>query len=142
MSESVRVELAALEVASPSCAAEDMGDEIVALNVDTGVYFSMRELAVGIWRDLANGVPIAVIAGRTAATANQAEVEHFATQLIQHGLMREAGPAASETATSTDLLLQAGVRGIVFEIFEDMKDLILSDPLHDADPAAGWPSKS
>ena len=56
--------------------------------------------------------------------------------------MREAGPSTAETAGATDLLLQPGVRGIVFEIFEDMKDLILSDPLHDVDPAAGWPSKN
>jgi hypothetical protein len=36
-------------------------------------------------------------------------------------------------------LLADGAREIVFEIYEDMQDLILSDPIHDVDETIGWP---
>jgi hypothetical protein len=132
-------EAAVLEVAVPHCAAEDMGDEIVALNVDTGVYFSMRERAVGIWRDLAGGAPVSAI--YEAANGSEAEVRRFVGQLVEHGLMREAQAKTARIDGAVATLPHPADGKIIFEVFEDMKDLILSDPLHDSDPAIGWPHK-
>ena len=42
-----------LEIATPRCVADDFAGEIVALNLDTGFYFSLRGLAAAVWRDLA-----------------------------------------------------------------------------------------
>lgn len=132
--------MAALEI-SRDCAAEDMGDEIVALNVDTGIYFSMRDLAVGLWRDLAAGFAIEDLAEQVrAATATDVAFRRFVGQLVEHGLMRASDVRPVDTDRAAAAMLASGVRDITLEIFEDMKDLILSDPIHDVDQAVGWPN--
>jgi hypothetical protein len=133
-----------LEVAVPNCAAEDMGDEIVALNVETGIYFSMRDLAAALWRDLAGGFPVAELVQRVRTAAGTGEpVERFVGQMLQYGLMRKArvdSRVAKEPSIAA--LLDAGKHDVVLEVFEDMKDLILSDPIHDVDEAVGWPNRA
>jgi hypothetical protein len=131
-----------LEVATPAVAAEVLQDEVVALNVETGVYFSLRGLAATLWNDLAAGHPAERLAALGEAEGvGAAPVESFVAQILGHRLMRPAGrPAASGEPTS--LTEMRGVRPeIVFEIYEDMQDLILSDPIHDVDPAVGWPPR-
>ena len=51
-----------LEIARPECAAEVLDDEVVALNVESGIYFSMRGLAATLWQDLAAGQPVETLA--------------------------------------------------------------------------------
>ena len=51
-----------LEIARPACATEVLADEVVALNVETGVYCSLRGLAVPLWHDLAAGHPVEELA--------------------------------------------------------------------------------
>jgi len=132
-----------LEVARPECAAEVLDDEVVALNVESGIYFSIRGLAAGLWKDLAAGHPVETLTecARVHGAADGA-VTDFAAQLTQHGLMRAgtAQPAAGEPATRE--LLRTGTHEIVFEVFEDMQDLILSDPIHDVDESKGWPHRA
>jgi hypothetical protein len=129
-----------LEIARPDCAAEVLQDEVVALNVETGIYFSMRGLAVPLWHDLAAGYPVEELARHANGHGDGAErVTDFAAQITRHGLMRPCPPrpVASEMASAG--LLADGAREIVFEIYEDMQDLILSDPIHDVDETMGWP---
>jgi hypothetical protein len=132
----------ALELAAPSCAAEDLRDEIVALNIESGVYFSLRGLAVGIWRDLVAGRPVGEVAEAHAAACGGegAEVRALAAELGEHGLLRPGGSRRLEGQPETAALLAAGTRDIVFEVYTDMQDLILSDPIHNADETEGWPA--
>jgi hypothetical protein len=131
------------EVAQPYCAAEDMGDEIVALNVDTGIYFSMRGLAAFLWRDLDAGHSLEDLFGHVRdAVGSDTGAKVFTDQVVHYGLMRETARAPVGTSPKiADALLKD--RGeIVLEVFDDMKDLILSDPIHDVDEAAGWPKRA
>jgi hypothetical protein len=126
-----------LEVAVPQCAAEVLEDEVVTLNVETGIYFSMRGLSSVLWQDLAAGHPVEMLA---ANADDAARVSAFAEQLIRYGLMRPgaARPLAGEPASRE--LFSDGSAEIVFEVYEDMQDLILSDPIHDVDETRGWPA--
>ena len=45
----------ALEVAAPDCIADNFDGEVVVLNIASGVYFSLRDLAGAVWRDLESG---------------------------------------------------------------------------------------
>jgi hypothetical protein len=79
-----------LEVAKPNCVADDFGGEVVVLNLVSGVYFSLRDLAAAVWRDLAAGHPVrSLIAGinrvdERIAAATAALIDNFE----QTGLMR------------------------------------------------------
>jgi hypothetical protein len=134
--------LTVLEIAVPACAAEDLNDEVVALNVETGVYFSIRGLAAVVWRDLAAGHAIETVAALvTTATGSGDAVLDLVSQLQEHGLMRRSSGAPATSQPAMAAALESGSRDLTFEIYEDMKDLILSDPIHDVDAVAGWPAR-
>jgi hypothetical protein len=129
-----------LEIARPDCAAEVLQDEVVALNVETGIYVSMRGLAVSLWHDLAAGYSVEELARHANGDGDGAErVTEFAAQITRHGLMRPCPPRPVASEMASTRLLADGVPEIVFEVYEDMQDLILSDPIHDVDETMGWP---
>ncbi len=132
----------ALEVVRPACADEVLEGEVVVLNVETGVYFSLRGLASELWRDLAAGHRVEKLARLADDHGYGAErVTAFVCELTRHGLMRPASrpPVAGEPGSAA--LLKVESPALIFEVYEDMQDLILSDPIHDVDESAGWPHR-
>jgi hypothetical protein len=131
-----------LRVATPNCVADDFGGEIVALNLDTGFYFSLRDLAGGIWRDLSAGHSVGSIV-EVLRNTDPSLVEP-ATKLIdgivEQGLMvPSADPAMASEPLTVGALAASGVTGILLESYDDMRDLVLTDPVHDVDEEIGWP---
>jgi Coenzyme PQQ synthesis protein D (PqqD) len=130
-----------LEVAAPECAAEDFEGEIIAMHLDTGMYFSMADTAAIIWRDLTAGhsaESLIRLAGSNKELSNA--VERFVTELVNAGLVRKAavaprtlGPAKFAAAVADSAAVP------VLEAFGDMKKLLLLDPVHEVDGKAGWP---
>ena len=133
----------ALEVATPDCIADDFDGEVVVLNIASGVYFSLRDLAGAVWRDLASGhTPADLIAEIGAVDAQLGyRTREFIAQIEQHGLMRPRGASGSRATAAAECVALArdGNRRFLLETYEDMKDLILADPIHDADEQMGWP---
>jgi hypothetical protein len=134
----------ALEVATPGCIADDFDGEVVVLNMASGVYFSLRDLAGAMWRDLASGhLPSDLIDELGAVDAELGvRAREFIAQIQQHGLMRPRGVGSTHPAAAVESvgLARDGNRRLLLETYEDMKDLILADPIHDADEQVGWPA--
>lgn len=132
-----------LEVAAPDCAAEDFDGEIVAMHLDTGMYFSMAGTGAAIWRDLAAGhsaESLVRLADSSKELANA--VEGFIVQLVDAGLMRTATSAPAAAGPSQfGAAIARGAALPVLEAFGDMKKLLLLDPVHDVEEAAGWPDE-
>jgi|SoiMethySBSTD1v2_1073268.scaffolds.fasta_scaffold1995214_1 coenzyme PQQ synthesis protein D (PqqD) len=131
-----------LEIVTSDCVAEDFAGEIVVLNIVSGVYFSIRDLAAAVWRDLAAGQPVeSLIEGLGGIDEEIAEkVAGFIDELEDAGLMRRRNsrPVQSRELESIALVCNGETR-LTFQSFEDMKDLILADPIHDAEDDKGWP---
>lgn len=134
---------ACYEIAAPEVAAEDFGGEIVVLNLSDGRYFSLRGVAATLWRDACAGcAPEAIVnAVREADEVLAQKVADCFAELVETGLLRPRPQAVSEVsavpASVSELL--AGREGPVIEAFDDMADLILSDPIHDVEEDIGWP---
>lgn len=127
-----------LEIAAPACVAQEFEGEVIALNLEKGTYYSLRGLSATLWRDLAAGHPVDVLAA--LATDPQA-VRDFAANLSAQGLMRSAsGPAATTTPAFAVAVASGGAMDLVLEVFDDMNSLILLDPVHDVDTSRGWPN--
>ena len=134
--------LRVLEVAKPDCVAEDLHDEIVVLNLVSGVYFSLRNLAAAVWRDLAAGHSVgSLISGisrvdERIAVATAELIDKFE----QTGIMRQASPRPVETEPESLASVRTGEVRLTFESFDDMKELVLSSPVHisDIDDQMGW----
>ena len=136
------VHLRVLEVAKPDCVADDLDGEIVVLNLVSGVYFSLRNLAAAVWRDLAAGHSVgSLISGisrvdERIAVATAELIDKFE----QTGIMRQASPRPVETEPESLASVRTGEVRLTFESFDDMKELVLSSPVHisDIDDQMGW----
>lgn len=132
-----------LEIAAPQCVAQDFEGEIIALNLASGTYFSLRDLGAVLWRDLAAGHPVETLAALAAGTLGGPQpVQDFAANAAAQGLMRPAASAATpgEEPRLAAALADGTPPALIFEIYEDMKSLILLDPVHEVDETRGWPT--
>lgn len=126
-----------LEVDVPKCSAEDFDGEIVAINLDTGRYFSVRDSAAAIWHDLAGGYSVEEILSVISGDAALVEaVGNYVAELQAEGLMR---PAGTPVATPEPLQATPGMTPPVLDSFGDMESLLLLDPVHEVDDNEGWP---
>lgn len=130
---------ARLEVAAPGCVAEEFDAEIVALNMTTGRYFSIRGLGLAVWQDLVAGHPPAAVGAALAARGTPEEASsRFIGDLVEHGLMR---PANGNAAGALPPLASAAAGGTLqIDAYDDMVALIGADPVHEVDEEAGWPA--
>jgi hypothetical protein len=131
-----------LEISTPDCVANDFDGEIVALNLSSGVYWSLRDLAAALWRDLASGhKPEAIAASLAKIHSNLADESRLiVSNLVNGGLLRPGGAGSVSLETSeTVARAEAGEIAFSVESYEDMKDLILADPVHDTEEHLGWP---
>jgi hypothetical protein len=126
---------------------ENYESESLAINLDTGTYYSLTGPASRLWTMLSRGTPSARIAEYFAAAhegdpAQIADsVRRFLERLESEQLIVEdTGAAAMDGAGQQAPPEQrTPFEDFDMRVFTDMQDLLMLDPIHDADEA-GWPS--
>lgn len=119
-------------------------DEVIALDMQSGSYFSLRQAAAWIWRLLRQPVSqeqivTAVITcyqvDRVRATL---DVQALLGHLQAEGLIEVT--VAQQTEEIAPPLHPTGepYTTPVLEVFTDVQDLLTIDPIHDVDEM-GWP---
>lgn len=129
----------------PHVVYEQFETEFVAVNLDTGKYYSMADTATLVWPMLIGGMNAAEIGARLATAfdaepgAIDAAIRDFTAKLAADDLIV---PRADAPADAAIVALPPGprtaFRAPAIEAFSDMQDLLLLDPVHDVDEA-GWP---
>ena len=124
---------------SPNIVAEIVDDEVITINMVTGVYFNMRGWSAHAWTLLAAGHSPAECEALLASAVGDVAVgtvDDFVAALLDDELLIiDPDAAAGEVAAPP-----AGAwSGLLLERFTDMTDLILLDPVHDVNPTDGWP---
>lgn len=126
---------------------EVFNDEILAINLDKGTYYSLRGSGSQIWSMMLAGATSATItkafSGAHGAdpTEVENEVERFLAQLVDHELIAPStAPRPEVTGPALPASGGQAFQPPLVEIFTDMQDLLLLDPVHEADDA-GWPVK-
>jgi hypothetical protein len=131
---------------------QDFEEEVVVIDLASGTYFSLSGVAGRIWHWLAEGTAgVSSLTGRVTATyavdASSAatDVETFLLGLEEHGLVVKESPP---TPAGGDEPFPSDVDAVVprqpyaapqLRAYSDLQSLFLLDPVHDVDPAAGWP---
>ena len=132
------------ELNEPAVVAETIDGEAVIINLERGIYFSIKGAGLAIWTDLLEGAPLPLIASRLADHAGvdhpnvAREVEAFVTHLVDEGLLRRSDRPAVEPRFVLDTI-QYAVPAL--DKYTDMEALLLLDPIHDVDEA-GWPHRA
>lgn len=136
------------EISTPTVIGEVLDDEAIIVNLDSGAYYSLRHVGATFWSLLDHqptaaeliqamcqrysGDPVLIADSITTLLA-QAEAE----QLIRTLDIPEDESTAHTPPTATASL--PPFISPVLEKYTDMADLLLLDPIHEVDEAAGWP---
>ena len=126
------------QIAQDKVSHDHMDDEIVAIHFDTGVYYSLRDTAIQLWKAMEQPVTIDALASRfdSLSVADRDALQAFLDELVAEGLLNrlEQADAAREDGETWGPYTQP-----VMEKYTDMKELLLADPIHDVDADEGWP---
>lgn len=123
---------------------ERLDGEVIAINLETGVYFALGGVAADAWSLMAAGAHLApaieAIAERYGVETEivRADVTRLFAEFETTGLARVADDAptsGSELPAPGGPLVYAPP---VMERFDDLENLLLLDPIHEVDEA-GWP---
>ncbi len=123
-------------------AFESFDDEVVVLDIVQGTYFTLNGWIVEAWPALRAAQPLAAIAAEVARHHGRpgeeiaAELEAVVGELTAAGILVAAAPASLALPLA---LSDAPFRSLAFERHSDMEELLTLDPIHDVDPAMGWP---
>ena len=124
---------------------QDFEGEGVVIDLDTGNYFSLPGAAGALWRRLAAGAASAAdLAAELVAlyevepAAALADATVFLAELERERLVVE-GTGAAVVAGSTPAQDRLAYGAPRLEAYRELQDLLLLDPVHEVDPAVGWP---
>lgn len=126
--------------ANTDLAAEIFDGEVVLIDIQRAVYFSLRGAASVIWQAFAEPRPRDAVLDTMMDQlegANRTELQTTIDRMEQEQLL-----LPSETCVTTAFALPAAVyMSPQVEAFSDLADLIAIDPVHEVDAGAGWPVK-
>ena len=131
------------ELNAPTASGEVIDGEAIIMHLRTGHYFSSQGSGALIWSGIEQAASSDMIAQALVDFYHidpdraEAAVATFAAELARHDLVRPANgggivPEPGSLGVSGDF---AEPR---LEVYADMQDLLLLDPIHDVDEA-GWP---
>jgi hypothetical protein len=128
-------------------ASEQFDDEIILINLPRGNYYSLRYTAFELWGQLLDGASRRQLAaflssryGIDQVRADQ-DTQTFIEQLLNEGLIApaEAAIPAGQPEAPAPSAIPYSIPAL--EVYSDMQDLLLLDPVHDVDSEQGWPLK-
>ena len=135
------------EINAPAVVSEIIDGEAVIMHLKSGNYFSTSDSGGVIWHGLEKRLGaealVQLLVAKYGLAANDASqtLDGFIATLSSHDLIRTAA-GDSQLAANADIPVQARApfQPPVLNVFSDMKDLLLLDPIHDVDEA-GWPTQ-
>lgn len=115
--------------------------EVVIVNLDSGKYYSIKNIGAYVWNGLiAYNSPQQITKALQENYHNgspdiQSDIDQFLKQLIEEGLLKESSqPLANDVIKSPIVSYQPPT----IDVYSDMQEILLLDPVHDVDES-GWP---
>lgn len=131
----------------PDVIQETVDGETLIVHTRMGIYFSLQGCGTQIWNALLEGHSIDhIVDCFDASDAEQreavfADVESFIGTLLREQLLlpAHAGFTVLKEAAGKPPLTKLNFVRPELQIYTDMQELLLVDPIHEVDPEAGWP---
>ncbi|HET6363079.1 MAG TPA: PqqD family protein [Gemmatimonadota bacterium] len=131
-------------VLKPEVVADVIDGEAVIMNLKTGKYFSSEGTGSDCWEALAAGLSVAQLVDQLTEnytadrTTIEAAVAEFVQDLVSHMLIAPGSAPPPSVTVKPSSSPRAPFHAPVLNVYSDMQDLLLLDPIHDVD-VAGWP---
>jgi len=132
---------------APAVVSEIIDGEAVIMHLKSGSYYSTEHVGSQIWTWIEQGLSRAEMLERMAErypVARQdlaTSLDSFIAELVAQDLVRETAVDPVATPTSDPASVNGAAQPFaapVLNVYSDMKDLLLLDPIHDVDEI-GWP---
>jgi len=125
-------------VSNDRIAAEEFAGEVVLIDIEKGIYFSLQGAAVDLWRAFATPrCPTDVLDLFAAHGGDRGALATAIDDLCRHDLVCQTSAPADDAITCS--APAGGFAAPVVAAFADLAELIAIDPVHEVDAAAGWP---
>lgn len=131
-------------VNAPSVVSEVIDGELVIMNLQTGSYYSAEDSGAVLWGWIEKGYGLkdigSLLVSHYCDVSDDVDdqLREFVATLLENDLIRENG----EAPPCIKLSAPGGGRPVFhspeINIYTDMKDMLLLDPIHDVDET-GWP---
>jgi hypothetical protein len=128
----------AYKCASADIVFEEFEGDLVVLNLGSGRYFGFNKSAATVWNALMQGVRPSTI---SAVGSGETDIRGFVDTLLANELVVANSDVNTPLMAAQIEDLEADRSAPVVEIYDDLADLIVADPIHDVDAEAGWPVK-
>lgn len=125
---------------------EYLDDEVIVANLDSGIYYSARGLGIPIWELLVTGNSLnlteSLLVERYPSAAEEIRLElmRFVQDACNENLLVEIQTEAS-SILQEQIHYPEDYEPPVLDKYEEMRDLLMLDPVHEVDEQ-GWPSRS
>lgn len=128
--------------------SEIIDGEAIMMHQETGDYFSADGTGCQIWQWIGEGRSRDEMLGHlTRRFAREPDeiagaLDSFLADLVNHRLVQELGADAApapQLAAPEAGEPAAEYAAPVLNVYTDMRDLLLLDPIHDVEEEAGWP---
>ena len=133
---------ACFEVNSPTVIGEAIDGEVMVINLVSGIYYNLTGSAAAVWPMLSAGIPLDAIAAAVSracdvdATVVSRELADFVAGLSAEDIVRAA--AGGSTPAVLPAMASATYTGFAFNRYDDMRALLVVDPVHEVGDF-GWP---
>jgi len=131
------------KVNTPNVSSENIDGEVIIVNLENGSYYSCVDLGAYVWSRISGGEATSSIVERLSDhyPVDRAQIEDSVADFAS-GLEREQliVPASSSQGggLAVEAALPAEYSAPELNIYSDMKDMLLLDPVHDV-ADVGWP---
>ncbi|MBA4853043.1 PqqD family protein [Emticicia sp. BO119] len=131
---------------STNIAQEVFGNEAILINIPLGKYYSIRGTTgirvLELLQKPANTETVlATIQNefQSDKISARVEIEYLLSQLENENIITET--SLTDPVISEESPIKLPYEKVELEIFDDMQELILLDPIHDVESFRGWPQK-
>ena len=132
----------AYRVRHEDVSAERIDGDVIAVNLVTGAYFSLSGSAADVWTVATSGAPapnwLQALDAAYGCEVSRHEIDAVIASCLEHGLIESIASNPTAVPVLPADLDRSKWLSPVLEVFTDLQDLILVDPIHDADDL-GWP---
>ncbi len=131
------------ELNSPTVIGEAIDGEVMIINLVSGTYYNLAGTAAAAWPLTVAGVPVQAIVDSVAEACDvgpervAGDFAVFVDRLVAESIIRTADRGAEPAAVAPPLRTVTYV-GFAMERYDDMRALLVVDPVHEVGEF-GWP---
>ena len=125
--------------------AERFGQETFIVNFRKGRYYALRGSSTAIWELLGSPQTARSIVEQLALRLRNmppdavSEISTFLSRLEAEGLVSQTDLQPLSEPTNIELAAGSDYQSPDLEVFDDLSELIVIDPVHEVDDERGWP---